>query len=193
MDLNLGQLLRFIPLVVGLILAYHLIFKVQLPKSGIWSIVTYFVGILLVFLAVSFIITQVFASWANDLLEAGTSSEWQQVMNTSSNILDSAFNTNTSPGNPSAATSTPPTLIIVTPTPPGSGGGGGNAISYTVVQGDNLTSIAARFGTTVNAIKAANGLTSDLIYVGQVQIVPQYMMPDLMRVFNMMKAGWHGK
>ncbi|MBP6468877.1 MAG: LysM peptidoglycan-binding domain-containing protein [Chloroflexi bacterium] len=94
-------------------------------------------------------------------------------MNTSSNILDSAFNTNTSPGNPSAATSTPPTLIIVTPTPPGSGGGGGNAISYTVVQGDNLTSIAARFGTTVNAIKAANGLTSDLIYVGQVLIVPQ--------------------
>ena len=174
MDLNLGQLLRFIPLVVGLILAYHLIFKVQLPKSGIWSIITYFVGILLVFVAVSFIITQVFATWANDLLEAGTSSEWQQVMNTSSSILDSAFNTNTSPGNPSAATPTPPTLIIVTPTPPDSGrDGGGNAIQYTVVQGANLTSIAARFGTTVSAIKAANGLTSDLIYVGQVLIVPQ--------------------
>jgi len=176
MNLDLGQLLRFIPLIVGLILAYHLIFKVKLPSEGIWAIITYFIGILLVFLAVSFIITQVFATWANDLLEAGTSTEWQQVMNTSTNILDSAFSTDTSPGTgPTVPTATPPTLIVVTPTPVGGGGGGGtgNTIYYTVVQGDTLSSIATRFGTTVAAIKAANGLVSDLIYVGQVLIIPQ--------------------
>ena len=179
MNLDLGQLLRFIPLIVGLILAYHLIFKVKLPSEGIWAIVTYFIGILLVFLAVSFIITQVFATWANDLLEAGTSNEWQQVMSTSSEILDSAFNTTGGSGspNPPAPTATPPTLIVVTPTSPSSGGGGGggsgNTIYYTVVQGDTLSSIASRFGTTVEAIKTANGLVSDLIYVGQVLIIPQ--------------------
>lgn len=176
MNLDLGQLLQFIPLIVGLILAYHLIFKVKLPSEGIWAIVTYFIGILLVFLAVSFIITQVFATWANDLLEAGSSTEWQQVMSTSSDILDSAFNTGSGSGNPNppAATATPPTLIVVTPTPPSSGGGGGGTtIYYTVVQGDTLSSIAGRFGTTVDAIKAANGLVSDLIYVGQVLIIPR--------------------
>jgi len=177
MNLDLGQLLTFVPLIVGLILAYHLIFRVKLPSEGIWAIVTYFIGILLVFLAVSFIITQVFASWANDLLEAGTSTEWQQVMNTSSTILESAFDTGGSGTNPPAPTATPPTLIVVTPTAPSSGGGGGGGsgttIYYTVVQGDTLSSIASRFGTTVDAIKAANGLVSDLIYVGQVLIIPQ--------------------
>ena len=34
MDLNLNNLLLFIPLIAGLILAYHLIFKVQLPGQG---------------------------------------------------------------------------------------------------------------------------------------------------------------
>lgn len=176
MDLDLGQLLQFIPLIVGLILAYHLIFKIQLPSKGIWSIITYVIGILLVFLAVSFIITEVFAPWANDLLEAGGSSEWQEVMDTSSNILDSAFNSG--PGGSGGTGSgispspTPPTLIIVTPTP-GGGGGSGNVVYYTVVQGDTLSSIASRFNTTVAAIKSANGLVSDLIYVGQVLIIPQ--------------------
>ncbi len=172
MNLDLGQLLYFVPMIVGLILAYHLIFKVQLPKSGIWAIVTYFVGILLVFLAVSFIITQVFASFTNDLLEAGQSAEWQQVINTSSTIIDSAFDTNTSGGGVVAPTSTSPVLIIITPTSP-SGGGGGTTISYTVVQGDTLSGIAGRFNTTVAAIKSANGLTSDLIYVGQVLLIPR--------------------
>ncbi|MBK8984660.1 MAG: LysM peptidoglycan-binding domain-containing protein [Chloroflexi bacterium] len=65
--------------------------------------------------------------------------------------------------------------MIVTPTPVGGGGGGGGGgvIYYTVVQGDNLTSIAGRFNTNVAAIKSANGLTSDLIFVGQVLLIPQ--------------------
>jgi hypothetical protein len=173
MNLDLGQLLYFVPMIVGLILAYHLIFKVQLPNKGIWSIITYFIGILLVFLAVSFIITQVFASFTNDLLEAGQSAEWQQVINTSATIIDSAFDTNTSGGGTGSIAPTPttPSVIIITATPVG--GGGSNVVYYTVVQGDTLSGIAARFGTTVGAIKSANGLTSDLIYVGQVLVIPR--------------------
>lgn len=44
--------------------------------------------------------------------------------------------------------------------------------TYVVQQGDSLNLIATRFGTTVPAIKAANGLTSDTIDVGQVLVIP---------------------
>lgn len=44
--------------------------------------------------------------------------------------------------------------------------------TYVVQQGDTLNDIAQRFGTTAEAIKAANGLASDTINVGQVLIIP---------------------
>jgi LysM repeat protein len=42
---------------------------------------------------------------------------------------------------------------------------------YIVQRGDNLTRIAARFGTTVQRLMELNGLRSDLIYIGQRLIV----------------------
>jgi LysM repeat protein len=44
--------------------------------------------------------------------------------------------------------------------------------TYTVQQGDTLNLIAIRFGTTVEAIQAANGLTGTEIDIGQVLIIP---------------------
>jgi LysM repeat protein len=44
--------------------------------------------------------------------------------------------------------------------------------TYTVRAGDTLFRIALRFGTTVAALKSANGLTSDIIFVGQVLRLP---------------------
>ncbi|MFO7683024.1 MAG: LysM peptidoglycan-binding domain-containing protein [Chloroflexota bacterium] len=175
MDLNLGNLLLFIPLIAGLVLAYHLIFKVQLPGQGLWKIVTYFIGIVIVMVGVYFIVAQIFASFTNELLDAGASPEWQEVMNKSSAIIDSAFSTGSSSGGGAPPpTPTTPSVIVITATPTGgSGGGSGQVIYYTVVQGDTLTSIASRFGTSVQAIKTANGLTSDLIYVGQVLVIPR--------------------
>lgn len=49
--------------------------------------------------------------------------------------------------------------------PPGSS-------SYTVKAGDFLARIASQHGTTVGAIRQANRLTSDLIQVGQVLVIP---------------------
>ena len=47
------------------------------------------------------------------------------------------------------------------------------ARSYRVQSGDTLSSIAARFGTSVSAIRAANNLSGNLILVGQVIEVPE--------------------
>lgn len=55
----------------------------------------------------------------------------------------------------------------------GSGSGGGSGTQqYTVQAGDSLWLIAQRFGTTVDAIKSLNGLSSNLINVGQVLKIP---------------------
>ena len=47
-----------------------------------------------------------------------------------------------------------------------------NSGTYTVQPGDNLFRIALKFGTTVAAIQAANGLTSATIRIGQVLKIP---------------------
>ena len=44
--------------------------------------------------------------------------------------------------------------------------------SHTVARGDTLWNISQRYGTTVNAIKSANGLSSDLIVIGQTLRIP---------------------
>ena len=43
---------------------------------------------------------------------------------------------------------------------------------YTVRSGDTLWLIARRYGTTVDAIKSLNGLTSDTLSIGQVLLIP---------------------
>lgn len=44
--------------------------------------------------------------------------------------------------------------------------------SYTVQAGDTLSEIAARYGTTTDAMMRANNLSSTAIYVGQVLVIP---------------------
>ena len=47
------------------------------------------------------------------------------------------------------------------------------SFSYTVQPGDTLWLLSRRFNTTVDAIKALNGLTSDLLSIGQVLQIPE--------------------
>ncbi|MCL2286152.1 MAG: N-acetylmuramoyl-L-alanine amidase [Firmicutes bacterium] len=57
-------------------------------------------------------------------------------------------------------------VIALTPTTPG-------FFNYTVVAGDTLWALSQRFGTTVDAIRSLNGLTSDLLRIGQVLRISQ--------------------
>lgn len=55
------------------------------------------------------------------------------------------------------------------------GGGSGSAVSgrvHKVESGHTLSTIAQAYGSTVRAIKTANNLNSDVIYVGQELIIP---------------------
>jgi N-acetylmuramoyl-L-alanine amidase len=58
------------------------------------------------------------------------------------------------------------TLVI-----PSSGGSQGSA-TYTVQAGDTLYLIAQRHGMSVSSLKSANGLSGDVIYVGQKLAIP---------------------
>lgn len=51
-------------------------------------------------------------------------------------------------------------------------GGASSGSEVTVQSGDNLTKIARRNNTTISALKSANGLTSDMIRVGQKLRIP---------------------
>lgn len=53
-----------------------------------------------------------------------------------------------------------------------SGGGNAGAVMYRVRYGDTLSGIAFRYGTSVAAIRNANGLRSTVIYAGQVLRIP---------------------
>ena len=56
---------------------------------------------------------------------------------------------------------------------PGPGPGTGeSSFTYTVRSGDTLWLLANRFGTTVDAIKRLNGLTSDNLQIGQILQIP---------------------
>lgn len=59
-----------------------------------------------------------------------------------------------------------PVVIVGGAAAPGAG------FNYTVQPGETLFTLARRFGTTVAAIKAANNLTGDTIFVGQTLFIP---------------------
>lgn len=55
---------------------------------------------------------------------------------------------------------------------PSSGGSSTSGRSYVVRSGDTLFSIATRYGTTVAALRSANNIAGDNIYVGQTLQIP---------------------
>ncbi len=183
--MNLTELLKFLPLLIGVFLAYHLIVRQALPSKKLGEMLTYFIGILIVFGVISWLITSFLAGWATDLLQAGTNSaEWTQFIQESEGVVDGAFNNGNNGGatQPTAQPTAVQVLVVTTTpipgesrltVPPGSGSGSRSGpVQYTVVAGDTLTKIAQTYGVTPEDIRLANGIQGDLIQVGQVLIIP---------------------
>jgi LysM repeat protein len=72
------------------------------------------------------------------------------------------------PGPTATATLVPTVAPVVTPAPTPTA-----QVTYTVAAGDTLVLIAQRFGTTVEALEAANGIEDpNEIIIGQVLVIP---------------------
>lgn len=61
--------------------------------------------------------------------------------------------------------------------------------TYTVKSGDTLYAIAARFGTTIDAIRRANNLTTNVLSVGQVLQIPKESTDDKETITYTVKSG----
>lgn len=61
---------------------------------------------------------------------------------------------------------------VTQPTPPSPAASYSGAGTHTVASGDTLWGLARKYGTTVGAIQAANGLTSTNIRTGQTLTIP---------------------
>jgi len=91
------------------------------------------------------------------------------------NIPTSTFTPTTTLTTPETSPKeTPPTVAPTSPTIPSPPALKANTQYYTVVAGDNLSTIASKFNTTVNDLLVLNPqiVNKDLIYVGQVILVP---------------------
>ena len=79
-------------------------------------------------------------------------------------------------GGPIAAN---PPVSDTNPVIPAASAGG----TYMVQAGDTLFGISQRYGTSIEAIVAANGLTSDLVQIGQALTIPDgsdtYIAPNI--------------
>ncbi len=190
--MNLANLLQFIPLVVGLSLAFFIIKQYTVDKFSIWQLFLYFLGIIVTFVFVGWFVDYYLIDWMNDRLAASTSPAYTELEVRTKQIVNDTFNspppssstTSTTPPqapNTSTGTTTNPTIIIIpTQTPQPTGGGSpetgtasvSGATQYTVVAGDTLFGIAKRNSVTVNDLMVANGLTTNTIQPGQTLIIP---------------------
>lgn len=173
------ELLKFAPLILGFAFIAFLLFrKDPFSSFNLGKLITYFIGVVITFFVVGWLVDSFVFSWANDRLEnADSSVEFQEFKDRSERIIDNSFNeeTNTTVSQPRPTVVINPVQVTATPSPgstdpvlrPEAG-----PTQYTVVAGDTLFGIAQRYHTTVNDIMVVNGLTSHTIMPGQVLNIP---------------------
>ncbi|WP_462410331.1 C40 family peptidase [Neobacillus sp. Marseille-QA0830] len=101
-----------------------------------------------------------------------TVGELQQWNNLSSTLIYAGQVLNVSAPGSSSSTSAPVAAPATQPAAAAPAAQTSTAGEYTIVSGDSLSKIAAKFNTTVQELKTLNGLTSDRIYAGKTLKVP---------------------
>lgn len=201
-DMDLAALLPLVPLILGLIWAFWLLFKKDLLARGPVQVIVYFVGVVLALWIIGWMVDAFLPQWvAQRLVNARQSQQIRVIQQVSREILNEAAGGAVptvviyTPAPPvPAAIPVPSPVPIVTPTPiiippqetpispqptPPQGllpvvpaQAAGEQV-YVVRSGDTLYSIARRFGVTVAAIQQRNNLADpNDIKVGQQLIIP---------------------
>lgn len=183
--MDLTALLYFVPLGVGAAWLFNLIFRQNLAKEPIGKIISYFIGVLIIVVVVGWMMDSFLPTWVYQrIVGARTSSEWRQVIDSSTLILDQSFTPGGDADTVVIAPTRPSEIINIVPTAiPGTNPAdvnpntSGGPVQHVVVSGDTLTTLATKYGTTVNDIMLANGMSSDIIYAGQTLLIPAGTAP----------------
>lgn len=172
----MSALLFFVPLALGIAWLFYLVFRANLAVQPLGRIISYFVGVLIIILVVGLFVDN-FPTWALQRLNnTRRSAQWREFVDTSTTIIEESLD---------GDNQLPPTpvpqgnFIPVQPTATISGisadPANPNAVlptQYVVVPGDTLIGIADKHGTTVEDLMLVNGLTSYIIYPGDVLNIP---------------------
>ncbi len=185
--MDLLKLLPFILLGIGFFWALWLVFKRDLLGQNLWKLISYFIGVWLTFIIIGWLVDTFIPQWtAQRLVNTRNSQDVQTIEQVGHEIWSEAMSSQPVLERPTLVTNptqpAPTAEVTVEPAPTGSpivptesttlSGQSVQGQVYVVQQGDTLYSIARTHGVSVDAIKQANGLTSDEIYIGQQLIIP---------------------
>lgn len=181
--MNAEALVVLFLILIAIAWAFWLIFKRDLIGINLGKLLSYFAGVILTLLIVLWITSRFLPWWAVRLVrDTQQSPNAQELQDVSADLINQII---AGPGVvvTTAPIVTPEQPIIVTPTPttspistPGTGSIQslplGGERTHTVQSGDTLYNISRRYGVTVDQLKQRNGLTGDMIRVGQQLIIP---------------------
>lgn len=180
--MDLANLLVLVPPALALAWLAHLLFRKELATQSLGKIVSYFIGVVIIFIAIAWIVDSFFIPWVNArLINSINSGEVQQSINIIEGVFDESFSNDTvlvpTPA-PTPIILTNPTPVVVTPSggvtqPQPSDGSSGEWPKQHVVQsGETLIGIGEKYGVPYEAIIQANGLSNWTIYPGQTLTIP---------------------
>lgn len=178
MDLNLGGFITILFVIFAIAWGFWLIFKRDLLDVNLTKMISYFLGVILTLIIVSWITSEFLPWWTLRLVNNTLSSEEiEDLQDAGQALWDEAIR-----GTPAITTPIVPgpsptvSPLSAAPRPDSNAGASsapaGGETTYTVQAGDTLYRISRNHNTTVDAIKERNGLNSNLISPGQQLIIP---------------------
>jgi len=183
--MNILELVKFVPLILGGAWVIWLLFKKDILAKGPVQLILYFLGALIALVVVGWFVDVYLPGWVEDRLQnAAESEEIENIEQISREIINSTLGVSTATPLPPVPTVPPPTIAptqqpgegqpspLPTQPSPAMSIQGGERV-HTVASGETLYSISRQYGVTVQAIQQRNNISDpNRIQVGQQLIIP---------------------